>query len=106
MHCRRTNRQDQGHVSAVPICISDDSSTPVNPDQVLSDDDLPTAVSAEDRRQVIRIRDVPPEVQVVGLSQNDQTSVTRLAVWRGVGKVFGSREQGGGSREQGGGAGS
>ena len=65
-----------GDISAVPICISDDSSTPVNPDQVLSDNDLPTAVSAEDRQQVIRIRDVPPEVQVVGLSQNDQTCDT------------------------------
>ena len=62
-----------GDVSAVPICILDYSSTPVNPDQVLSDDDLSTAVSEEDRRQVIRIRDVPPEVQVVGLSQNVQT---------------------------------
>ena len=71
-----------GDISAVLICISDDSSTPVNPDQVLSDDDLPTAVTAEDRRQVIRIRDVQPEVQVVGLSPNEQTCDTRLAVWR------------------------
>ena len=71
-----------GDISAVPICISDDSSIPVNPDQVLSDDDLPTAVSVEDRQQVIGICDVPPEVQVVGLSQNDQTCDTRLAVWR------------------------
>ena len=68
------------YVSAVPI--SDNSSTPVNPNQVLSDDDLLTAVSMEDRRQVIRIHDVPPEVQVVGLSQNDQTGDIRLAVWR------------------------
>ena len=71
-----------GEISAAPICILDDSSTHVNPDQVLSDDDLAAALSAEDRQQVIRICDVPPEVQVVGLSQNDQTSDTRLAVWR------------------------
>ena len=60
------------------------TSTPVNPDQVLSDDDLPMAVSAEDWRQVIRIRDVPPEVQVVGLSQNGDTRLmTGLwDVWR------------------------
>ena len=54
-------------VSAVPICLSDDASSPVNPEQVLSDDDLPPAVSKEDRRQIIRIFDVPPEVEVVDL---------------------------------------
>ena len=43
-----------GDILAVVICISDDSSIPVDPDQVMSDDDLPTAVRAEDRRQVIR----------------------------------------------------
>ena len=68
---------------SIPICISDSSSTPVNPDQVLSDDDFPTAVRTEDRRQVIRIRDVPLDVQVVGLSQDDQICDTRLAVWGG-----------------------
>ena len=41
-----------GYMSVVPMCISDDSSTPANPDQVLLDDDLPTAVSAEDRWHV------------------------------------------------------
>ena len=64
-----------GDISAVPICISDASRSSVNPEQVLSDDDLPTAVCAEDRRQVIRICDVPPEVQV-----DDQICDTRLAV--------------------------
>ena len=39
-----------GDISAVPICISDDSSTPVNPDQVLSDNDLPPVVCPGDRR--------------------------------------------------------
>ena len=29
-----------GDISAVPICISDASSSPVNPEQVLSDDDF------------------------------------------------------------------
>ena len=71
-----------GDVSAVPICLSDNSSSPVNPGQVLSDDDLPPAVSEEDRRQIIRIFDVPPEVQVLDLSQDDQICDTRLAVWR------------------------
>ena len=70
-----------GDISAVPICILDASSSPVNPEQVLSDDDLPTDVRAEDRRQVIRMCDVPPEVQVMNLSQDDQICDTRLAVW-------------------------
>ena len=68
-----------GDVSAVPICVSDDSGTHVNPDQVLSDDDLPAAV--EDRRQVVWIRDVPPEVQEVDMSWNISGD-TRWAVWR------------------------
>ena len=70
-----------GDVWAAPICILDASSSPVNPEQVLSDDDLPTAMRAEDRQQVIRICDVPPEVQVVDLSQDDQICDTRLAMW-------------------------
>ena len=39
-----------GDISAVPICISDDSSTAVNPDQVFSDNDLPPVVCPGDRR--------------------------------------------------------
>ena len=49
-------------ISAAPICVSDECHTPVNSDQVLSDEDLPAAA---DRRQVIRIRDVSPDVQIV-----------------------------------------
>ena len=41
----------------------------VNTDQVLSDEDLLAAAGAEDQRQVIRIRDVSPDVQIVDLSQ-------------------------------------
>ena len=66
-----------GDISAAPICISDDCSTPVNPDKVLSDEDLTAAACAGDRRQVIRIRDVPPDVQIVDLSQVDRTCDTR-----------------------------
>ena len=54
----------------------------------MSDDDLPTAVRAEDRWQVIWIRDVPPEVHVVNLSQDDRICDTRLAVW-GAGSLPG-----------------
>ena len=70
-----------GDISAAPICISDDCSTPVNPDQVLSNEDLPAAACVGDRRQVIRIRVVPPDVQIVDLSQVDRTCDTRRAVW-------------------------
>ena len=70
-----------GDISAAPICISDAYSTPVNPDQVLSDEDLPTAACAGDRRQVIRIRDVLPDAQIVDLAQVDRTCDTRRAVW-------------------------
>ena len=71
-----------GDVSAAPICIPDGSSSPVNPDQVLSDDDLSTAIFVEDRPQVIRICVVPPDVQVVDQSQDDQICYARLTVWR------------------------
>ena len=66
-----------GDISTVPICISDDYGT-----HVLSDDDLPPAVDVEDWRQVVRIRDVPPEGQEVEKSWNDQPGDTRWAVWR------------------------
>ena len=72
-----------GDISAAPFCISDDCSTPVNPDQVLSDEDLPRVAHAGDRRQVIRIRDVPPDVQIVDLAQVDWTCDTRRAVYVG-----------------------
>ena len=39
-----------GDISAIPICISDDCSTPVKPDQVLSDEDLLSAACARDQR--------------------------------------------------------
>ena len=37
-----------GDISAAPICVSDDCNTPINTDQVLSDDDLPAAACAGD----------------------------------------------------------
>ena len=66
-----------GDILTVPICILDDYGT-----HVLSDDDLPPAVDVEDRRHVVRIRDVPPEGQEVEKSWNDQPGDTRWAVWR------------------------
>ena len=66
------------------LSLDDESAGPgdVSAVPVLSDDDLPTAVCAEDWRQVIRICDVPPDVQVMDLSQDDQICDARLTVWR------------------------
>ena len=47
------------------LCDSDEGHTPVNSDQVLPDEDLPSAAGSEDSRQVVRIRDVSPDVQIV-----------------------------------------
>ena len=58
-----------GLISVTLICGSVDGHTPVNSDQVLSDEDLPAAAGSEDSRQVIRIRDVSPDVQIVDISQ-------------------------------------
>ena len=72
---------EPGDISAAPICVSDDCLTPVNTNQVLSDEDLPAAAGAEDRRQVIRIRDVSPDVPIVDLSQVGQDWDIRRTVW-------------------------
>ena len=58
-----------GNLSVTLLCDSDDGHTPVNSDQVLSDEDLPPAAGSEDSRQVVRIRDVSPDVQIVDVSQ-------------------------------------
>ena len=41
-------------ISVTLLCGSEDTHTPVNSDQVLSDVDLPTAAGSRDRRQVFR----------------------------------------------------
>ena len=77
------------NLDALSLDESARSGTPVNTDQVGSDDDLPTAMHKEDRRQVVRVREVPPEGQVVDMSCNDQPGDTRWAVWRVVLKYSG-----------------
>ena len=42
---------------------------------------FPRFADPEDRRRVIRIRDVPPEVQVVSFAQDHQVCDSRWAVW-------------------------
>ena len=62
------------------ILSSDESAGPGIPGQVLSDDELPTAVRAADRQQDGLICDVPPDVQVVDLSQDVRISDAPPAV--------------------------
>ena len=60
-------------LSVTLLCGSDDGHTPVNSDQVLSND----------KRQVIRIRDVSPVVQIVDISQVGQAWDSRRTVSKG-----------------------
>ena len=69
------------NLSVTLLCDSDDGHTPVNSDQVLSDDDLPPAAGSEDSRQVVRIRDVSPDVQIVDISQVGRDWDSRRTVW-------------------------
>ena len=68
-------------ISVTLICGSDGGHTSVNSDQVLSDEDLPAAAGSGDRRQVIRIRDVSPDVQIVDISQVGRDWDSRRTVW-------------------------
>ena len=56
-----------GDVSDLPICISDVSHHSGDPDQGLSEDDLPPEVRVVDLPPEVRINDLPPEVRVVDL---------------------------------------
>ena len=55
--------------------------TDANSDQVLSDEDLPAAAGSEDRRQVIRICNVSPDVQAVDISQVGRDWDSRRTLW-------------------------
>ena len=56
-------------LSITLLCDSDEVPTPVNSDQVLSDVDLLLESVSHDKRQVIWMRDVSPDVQIVDASQ-------------------------------------
>ena len=56
-------------LSVTLLCGSDDAFIPVDSDQVLSDVDLLPESVSHDKRQVIRIRDMSPDVQIVDVSQ-------------------------------------
>ena len=71
-------------LSITLLCDSDEILTPVNSDQVLSDVDLPIESVSHDKRQVIRIRDVSQDVQIVDASQvgrawNSRSPVSSVA---------------------------
>ena len=67
------------NLSVTLLCDLDVGLTPVNSDQVLSDEDLPAG--SEDCRQVIRICDVSPDVQIVDVSQVGREWDSRQTVW-------------------------
>ena len=71
-------------LSVTLLCGSDDVFTPINSDQVLSDVDLPPESVSHEKRQVIRIRDVSPDVQIVDVSQVGRAWDSRLTVSSGV----------------------
>ena len=71
-------------LSVTLLCGSDDVLTPVNSDQVLSDVDLPSESVSHDKRQVIRIRDVSPDVLIVDVSQVGRAWDSRRTVSSGV----------------------
>ena len=68
-------------ISVTLLCGSDDGHTPVNSDQVLSDEDLPAAAGSGDSGQVIRICDVSLDVQIVDISQVGRDWDSRWTVW-------------------------
>ena len=70
-------------LSVTLLCGSDDDHTPVYSDQVLSDVDLPPESVSPDMRQVIRIRDVSPDVQIVDVSQVGRAWDSRWTVLMG-----------------------
>ena len=71
-------------LSVTLMCGSDDVFTPVNSDQVLSDVDLLAESVSHDKRQIIRIRDVSPDVQIVDVSQVGWAWDSRQTVSSGV----------------------
>ena len=70
-------------LSVTLLCSSDDGHTPVSSDQVLSDVDLPPETASNDKRHVIRIRDVSPDVQIVDISQVGRAWDSRRTVSKG-----------------------
>ena len=70
-------------ISVTLLRGAEDGHTPVNSDQVLSDDDLPAAAGSRDRRQVIRIRDLSPDVHIVDISQVGRVWDSRRSVCAG-----------------------
>ena len=69
------------NISVTLLCDSDEGLTPVNSDQVLSDEDLPPTACSEDSRQVVRISDVSRDVQIVDVSQVGREWDSRRTVW-------------------------
>ena len=70
-------------LSVTLLCGLDDGHTPDNSDQVLSDVDLLPETVSNDKRQVIRMCDVSPDVQIVDISQVGRAWDSRRTVSKG-----------------------
>ena len=78
-----------GLLRSPSACLNLDAChTPANTDQVLSGEDLPAAAGTEDRRQVIRVCDVSPDVQIVDPSQVGRDWDTRRFGVRSIRRIF------------------
>ena len=71
------------NLAVILFCSSDDGHTPVNSDQVLSDEDFPPEAVSDDQRQVIQILDISPDVQIVDISQVGRAWDYRRTVSKG-----------------------
>ena len=70
-------------LSVTLLCGSDEVFSPVNSDQVLSDVDFPPEPVSCDKRQVVRMRDVSPDVLWVDASLARRSGDPRRFVARG-----------------------
>ena len=71
------------NLSVTLRCGLEHDHTPINSDQVLSDEDLPPVAGWEDSRQVIWICDISPDVQIVDISQVGRDWDSRRTVSKG-----------------------
>ena len=69
-------------LSVTLLCGSDEVFSPVNSDQVLSDVDFPLEHVSRDKRQVVRMRDVSPDVLLLDASLARRSGDPRRSVAR------------------------
>ena len=71
---------ERSDLSITLFCDSDETGTPVNSDQVLSDGDFPEESVPKDKRQVVRRCASPAGGQIMGAAQDDRECEPPLPV--------------------------